>query len=305
MMNLAPTLPFLLIASLHPLLAADLAHQSLDLIDPGLFGFGMPGAKTEFTFSAAQDFTAGDGALSLLDGRVRLPVWGRELEEGTMLGASISYGWSALELELDGVPGIGLGPQFLQEVELQLGIVHFPTAAQGDEGWMGIGIVSPGMGGRAFAFTAIGLAGYQYSKRFTLAVAGIYRYSLGETLALPGVGFLWQPTPQWLVQATAPVFAIGWKPAPELTYSLCAYPAGGRWGVDHQGTDGKIAGITLESWRAGCGVEYTWRDHWRLTAQVGLNLAGKLELRQAGERVILGRDLESSAFGLLGVAWTF
>ncbi len=281
------------------------AERGPDFIDPALFGLGAPGFSTQVTGSGELDFKDGKGGLDLRDGRVRLPLWKYDFGGGTLLGASLTYNWAALGLG----DTLGVSNLTLHDVSLQLGLVHFPEA---DSGWMGLALVSPGLGSdfsagssEAFNFNAVLVAGYQFSPQLTVAAAGVYLHSIGETVAIPAIGAIWRPNKEWLVQATAPVLAVGYQASDSLRYSLSAYPTGGAWAVDRAGNDGAVEAVKLSGWRAGLGVEYRADRHWRISAQVGMNFGGQLELRDAAEHVLFGSDLEPSPFVLLGVTWAF
>ena len=275
------------------------------LIDPALLGFGPPGFSTVVTVSEGMDFDDGSGSVDYLDGRARVPWWGKEISEGNFVGTSLGYGWASLDVN----GALGVEQLTLSTVELQLTAAHFP---KGPEGWMGLGIVSGGLSSDfievssdAFSFTAIGVWGYQFSPRFTLSAAGVYAHSIGEDLLLPGVGLVWRPSDALTVQLTPPIAALGWTPNESWTLSLSAYPAGGAWGVGEKSTERKVEAVKLESWRTGLGVERRMGDHLHFAVQAGMNFGGELELRDSGQRVLLGKELDASFFCLLGVAWTF
>jgi Domain of unknown function (DUF6268) len=245
------------------------------------------------------------GALDLADGRMRIPFWGHRWENGTMMSGSLTYSWTQLGMDNP----LGLSSTTLHALDLNLSLAHLPRE---DQGWMGLLILSPGVATDFdqitrddVTLTAIGVLGYQISPSLSLAVAGYAHQAAGETTAFPGVGVLWKPTDTTIVQLTPPIVALGWNPQKDWTLSLAAYPTGSAWDVDHSGTDGMVEAIKFSAWRVGLGVEYRIWDHLRLTAQVGVNFGGEIELRDASERVLWGRDLEASPFGLIGAAWTF
>jgi hypothetical protein len=277
----------------------------LNLIDPALLGFGPPGFATVATASKTMDFKGGGGGVDYIDGRALIPVWGKEFDGGTVIGAQLAYRWATVDVS----SVLGLPRQTLQSAEIQLTAAHFPT---GDRGWVGAVIASPGLSSDFkktasddFSFSVIALGGYQFSPKFIAVAAGVYVHSIGEDTFVPGAGFLWRPTPEWSVQITPPIGAIAWSPDKNWTLSLSAYPAGGAWGVDNAGTSHQVAAVKLDDWRVGLAAERKFGPHFRVTAQVGSNFGGKLELRDSSQRVLFGRDLNGSLFGLLGVSWNF
>lgn len=304
-----PAISLLLVASASLLLNTNVAARegSLGVIDPALLGFGSPGVSAVGTVSEPMDFDGGGGSVKFYDGRSKIPVWSKRFEEGSVLGASLGYGWASLEV--DGADALGLERQNLHSLEFQLTAAHFPKSG---EGWMGLAIVNPGLktdftnvSGDDFSLSAILVGGYQFSPRFTLSAAAVYFHSIGEDRFIPGVGAVWKPNDEWIVQLTPPIAAIGWTPHHDWTISISAYPSGGSWDVDDQGEDGRIEAIKLDGWRSGLGVERRFGDHWRFNFQVGVNFGGELELRDDSERVLFGRDLDPSLFGMVGLAWSF
>jgi hypothetical protein len=283
----------------------ELEEVDMNLIDPALLGFAPPGFSAVITVSKAMDFSNGGGSVDYTDGRALLPVWAHETEDGTVFGATLAYGWASL----DASGALGLPRQNLNTLELQLTAAHFP---KGDEGWMGLAIVSPGLttdfknvSSDDFSFSAIVVAGYQFSPRFTLSAAAFYAHSIGEDTVAPGIGVVWRPNEQWIVQLTPPIGAVGWSPNKNWIFSLSAYPSGSAWGIDQEGKDRNTKAIQLEGWRAGLDMERRVGDHLRLSVQVGMNFGGQLELRDRNGGVLFNRDLDSSPFGLLGAAWNF
>ena len=87
--------------------------------------------------------------------------------------------------------------------------------------------------------------------------------------------------------------------------SLSAYPGGGGWDLDWEGTGGNVERVKLESWRTGLGIEKKIDEHLRISAQAGVNIGGKLELRDGSNHKLFSEDLDPSVFGLCGVSYAF
>ena len=295
----------LLLTSLFliPVLRAD--ETKMDLIDPALLGFGKPGFSTAVTMSGSMDFENGGGSVNYLDGRALIPLWGKESDPETFIGVMLGYGWASLDVDHT----LGVDRLSLTTLECQFTAAHFPKS---DQGWMGIGIISPGIStdfnhvtGDDFSLSALGVWGYQFSPSFTLSAAGFLNYSLGETMAIPGIGVVWRPTDTLIVQLTPPIAAIGWTPLKDWTFSFSAYPAGGAWDVDREGAGGKVESVKLEGWRTGLGAERKIGEHLRISAQVGVNIGGTLELRDGSDHKLFREDLAPSICGLLGASYAF
>jgi hypothetical protein len=307
-----PNALLLLIALLQvPALHADetaadrIDPVEMNLIDPALLGFGPPGFSTAFTASGSMDFEKSGGSVDYFDSRTLIPLWGREIDPETFIGVMLGCGWASLDVDRT----LGVDRLSLTTLECQITAAHFPEA---DQGWMGIGIISPGVStdfnhltGDDFSFSALAVWGYQFSPRFTLSAAGFFNYSIGETTAVPGIGVVWRPTDTLILQLTPPIAAIGWTPVKDWTISFSAYPAGGGWDVDREGTDGNVERIQLEGWRTGLGVERKIGQHLRISVQAGVNIGGKIELRDGSDRKLFSEDLDPSMFGMIGASYSF
>lgn len=277
-------------------------------VDPALLGFGAPGFSLAVTGSATMDYDESSrrsGSLDYLDARARFPVWAHEIGNGAFIGVSFNYSIASF----DASNLLGIDKQTLHSADIQFSAARMPTT---DSGWMGILLVNPGISSDLrsfnsddFTFTSVAVLGYQYSPHLTLAVSGVYNHAIGEDTAIPGVGIIWKPTDTLTLQLLPPIFAVGWTPVHDWTFSLTAYPGGGAWNVSNQGRAQNVQAINLDLWRAGVGVEHRIGKNWRVTAVAGANLGGKIELRDNNQIVLADRDLKPSAFGLLGVAWDF
>ncbi len=302
-----PLIVLLLTPALHAeeIASSKIAPVEMNLIDPALLGFGPPGFSTALTVSGSMDLKNGGGSVDYLDGRALIPLWGRELDPETFFGVMIGYGWASLDVDHT----LGVNTLSLTTLECQFTAAHFPKT---DQGWMGIGIISPGIStdfnhvtADDFSFSALGVWGYQFSPTFTLSAAGFFNYSLGETTAVPGIGVVWRPSDTLIVQITPPIAAIGWTPLKDWTFSFSAYPGGGGWDVDREGTGGKVESVKLECWRTGLGVERKIGEHLRISGQIGVNVGGKLELRDGSGDKLFSENLDPSIFGLLGASYSF
>jgi Domain of unknown function (DUF6268) len=279
--------------------------EGLNLIDPALIGFGPPGFSTVATISESMNFDGGGGAIDFTDGRFLLPAWGKRLDSGTVYGVSVGYDWA----NFDAGDWLGLGKSTLQSLELQFTAAHFP---KGDTGWLGIALITPGLGSDFnqisaddFSLRGIAVVGYQFNPKVALALAGYANSSIGEVIAYPGIGLIWRPSDAWMFQLTPPIMGIGWSPNKAWMISLSAYPSGGQWDVDGEGTDGRIEAISLSLFRAGLGIERRIGKHFRIVAQAGVNFGGDIEIRDQNQVVLAQRDLEPALFGLLGAAYAF
>lgn len=277
--------------------------EGMFLIDPALLGFGAPDPAVTVTFSQPLDYSNTPGSIDLFETRLRVPMFGRRFDSGWALGASLIHEYTSADFN----GALGLSSADLHALELQLSAACLPVA---DSGWMGLVIASPGLATEFqgissddFGIRVIAVAGYQFSPRFTLAVSGYFEQMVGEQMAMPGIGVLWRPAPDWIAQITPPIGAIGWRAAENLTFNIAAFPSGGAWNLDQD--PAAVDAVILRGFRVGLGAEYCLGQNWRINVLAGMNVGGEIEFRDDAGRVLRESDLESSAFGMIGVSRRF
>ena len=194
----------------------------------------------------------------------------------------------------------------LHALEVQLAARWQPK----DSRWWGLGFVTPGLATDfedvnrdAFSLTALAIAGYRWSDRLDFAGGVVMTYDLGEVKVYPALGFIWEPSEEFIVQATPPIVAIGWRPVDTWTLALVTYPAGGGWSVGSRGDDVRQIDLTL--WRAALSLEKRLDEHWSFSVRVGVSFGGELELRDEREIVLSDTDLDAAAFAAAAVKWSF
>lgn len=249
------------------------------------------------------DFSDGSGTLDMFETRVRVPLFKRRLDSGLRYGASLIHEYTMADF--NGV--LGLGRLDLQSLELQMSAGYFPRTSTG---WMGLLIASPGLASDFdglssddFTFRVIAVGGYQFSRTFTLALAGYFSHSMEEQRALPGIGIIWRPSPRWAVQLTPPIGAVVWRATDSLAFNLTAFPSGGSWNVNDDA--GRVNGVVISGYRVGAGLEYKLNPTWRFNLLAGMNVGGDFELRDSGNNVIRESDLDAVPFGMLGISCRF
>ncbi len=289
--------------SVHSETVASAPPSRPQLLDPAALGFGRADPIVIGTVYDTMDFSDGSGALDMVESRLRLPLYRKRFDSGWGFGASLIHEYTSADLN----GHLLLDRLDLHSLELQFSLRHFPGT---DTGWMGLLIASPGLatdfediGSDDFSFRLIGVAGYQFSPRFTLALAGYFAQSIGEQTALPGFGVIWRPSDDWMVQLTPPFAAIGWQATDTLSFSVSGFPSGGSWDISEEPSP--VADIDISGWRVGIGSEYRLTDNWRINVIVGVNLFGNIELRDSEEIVLNETDLDEAMFGMLGVSYRF
>jgi len=290
-----------LFSTLLGLLAAMPAGRATEFIDPAALGFGSPAFTLDTTYQATLDYDRGNGGLEMWETRAILPL-GKWERGDLLIGVGVDYAWH----HADFGGREGLGAKDLQSLKARLALAWRPK----DSKWWALGFVSPGLAtdfeavsSDAFTISGLGLLGYRWSARLDLAV-GVYASSgLDETQVMGAVGFIWRPNDRWIVQATPPVVAIGWRPSTDWTLALVGYPGGSSWEVAE--TEAGVRQVKLRLWRVAASVEKRIGEHWRVNLRAGVSLGGELELRDGNSREISSTDLDSAAFGAVAVKWAF
>ena len=278
--------------------------RAVELIDPAALGFGAPAVTLDFTFQNSLDYESESGGLDLLEVRAIAPLAGTK-RGNLFLGAGLNYAGISADFG-------GFGGQFSQErkdlhtISLQLFAAYDSKASP----WWALGFLTPGLstdftdiGSDAFTANALGLIGYHWSDRLDLAAGIFANWSLSEVMVLPALGLIWRPNDQWILQATPPIIALGYRPTSDWTLGLVAYPGGGAWEVGD--SSDPIRQINLTLWRAALSIEKKFGPHWRLSLRSGLAFGGDLEFRDSTARVLSATDLDPAPFAAAALKWAF
>lgn len=271
-----------------------------ELIDPAARGFGKPSYTLDFTWQDELPLEGAPGGLEMWEARALAPLL-KLGDEHLLFGLSLGY--EATGFDLGGDMPVDTD---LHVLEAQLAVRWAPE----DSRWWGLGFVTPGIAtdfeevnGDAFSLTALAIAGYRWSDRLDLAGGVVMTYDLGEVQVYPALGFIWQPSEDFIIQATPPIVAIGWRPVETWTLALVTYPGGGGWSVG-SGED-EVRQIDLTLWRAALSLEKKVGDHWSFSVRAGVSFGGELELRDEREVVLQDTDLDAAPFAAAAVKWSF
>jgi hypothetical protein len=265
----------------------------------------MPGTPT-----AAVTWRTADGRQKTLnyragcggpEGRALIPAL-KWQHDSWLFAAGLNY----TGIEADFNTSANLGTTHLHDLAIQL------VAAYNNPNtpWWALGFLTPGIASDfssvtsdALTATSLALVGYRWNDHLDLAAGVFASWSLGEASVLPAIGFIWNPSSHWTIQATPPIVAIGWKPIPNWTFGLVAYPAGGSWEIGNSSDPTRQ--INLSLWRAALSIERRLGPHWRISARSGIAFAGDIEFRDSSARVLSSSNLDSAPFAALALKWAF
>lgn len=271
-----------------------------DLIDPAARGFGRPAYTFDFTWQRELDLEDTAGGLKTWEARALAPLAAFGSEE---FRVGLSLGYELRDLDLGGPLPLDTD---LHALEAQVAARWAPKNSR----WWGLGFITPGIAtdfedvsGDSFSLTALAIAGYECSETLDFAGGVVMTYDLGDVKVYPALGFIWEPSPEFIVQATPPIVAIGWRPTDSWTLALVTYPAGGGWTVGSEGD--AIREVDLSLWRAALSLEKKVSANLSVSVRGGVSFGGELELRDARQRVIQDTDLETAAFAAASVKWSF
>jgi hypothetical protein len=283
------------------LLLAALPAPAADLIDPAALGFGSPAFTLDTTFQDSLSLENGAGDINLFEVRALIPAL-KWQHDSWLFAAGLNY----TGIEADFNTSANLGTTHLHDLAIQL------VAAYNNPNtpWWALGFLTPGIASDfssvtsdSLTATSLALVGYRWNDQLDLAAGVFASWSLGEATVLPAIGFIWNPSSHWTIQATPPIVAIGWKPIPNWTFGLVAYPAGGTWEIGNSSDPTRQ--INLSLWRAALSIERRLGPHWRISARSGLAFAGDIEFRDSSARVLSSSDLDPAPFAALALKWAF
>ncbi|WP_265594805.1 DUF6268 family outer membrane beta-barrel protein [Haloferula sp. BvORR071] len=242
-----------------------------------------------------------------------LDVWQVELH--TFLSKPINFGpdltflptfrYEGTFLRYDGtLPGFPLKDEDLHSIELPLYLIHTTPSSP----WICGAYLRPALAtdfdhidsDDIFVDAAIG-AGYKFSDSFYLGAGLAIEDAFGNEELIPGLAFLWSPTPDLTFQLLGPVFDAVWNATPDWRVGVDIRAAGGAWNID----DNNISRtIDFSSYRAGVHVHRRLVDTWWLEGGAGITFANEMNLKTPNglglNEAVLG-DLDEGIYGYLAV----
>ena len=154
----------------------------------------------------------------------------------------------------------------------------------------------------AIGLTAFGGVIYQFSSRFALAAGVYYGGGVGDSVIIPGVGFVWAPTDNLVVHLLPPNPGITWLPNDDWRISFEVLSASSAWSVE---PDGQRYDLQFTSFRAGLTVDRRITESLWLTVRGGTSLFQRVEVFDDAERVDFASDVDNAIYGSVGLRLTF
>ncbi len=277
--------------------AVPCAALAADAPDSGAFGVGRPGIMTEYTFGDELGFSG--GSLDLQELRVLSPLWAKQ-DGPDIWSVSLRYTGSFLDLG----NAAGFGSADLHATDLYLDYRRLPDT--GFACWFraaaSLSGDFDGLSGDDFQASTMGIVGYRFSKSFGLLAGYHVGWLMDEIRAYGAIGLVWNPNDHWMIQLTPPVPSVSWSPVADWTFSLSAWPGSSAWNVHRQDA---VEEVELTLWRAALGVEHRFTENFHIALRAGFNFASEIELRDASDRVLLGKSLDNAVFGAVSLRYSF
>lgn len=136
-----------------------------------------------------------------------------------------------------------------------------------------------------------------------LVGAGVYvSDALDDIGAIPGVGFVWTPTEDWLISYYGPRFIARYELNDRNQIGLEVASNGGVWNID--GNDRSLK-LNLNSWRSGLYYRYNLAGELWIEAGGGMTFANDLELQTRDGLGLFENQLgkaESAPYAYIGLS---
>lgn len=256
-------------------------------------------ATMGFEWHDTHDFEDGMGEAEFSVFEVRAPFFYHSFANGTKIAAGMDYSLTNLNAKADGYSWDGE----LHGLFLPIYFTHRPEGGK----WFYLAQVAPGlrtdfsdMDGDDFAFRTFASAMRQINDELVLGVGAFFSYDVDEIFAVPGIGFTWKPSDEWLVSLIPPQIAVSWIPGEDWNVSAIFRPRSFVADIDEDGDSPDIASVNYG--RLSLAVKrrlFNSPDLW-LSLSAGYTVYSEVELQQSGQSLFDG-DLDQGFFAGAGV----
>jgi hypothetical protein len=174
------------------------------------------------------------------------------------------------------------------------------------EEWLFGAMVMPGISGDlentsdAFTFSAFAGAGYKVSPTLSLLGGVFYADGFGDDFLAPGVGVIWNPSPDWSVNIMPPFASVRWNFQEDYYLSMFARFDSTTWNVGADAT-GPDRDVNMSSTRVGLRLERRLTE--RLWGQIsaGYNLGREMQIENLNNLTLQQDDIDPSPFVQIGI----
>lgn len=263
--------------------------------------FSVAGAYVSWSDEAGLSDGGGSVSKYRLGADVAVPLI---MNERFKLTAGAIYRFD--QFDFDGVPEpLGGGSLELHRAELPLNL--WTDHSEKWKSWLrfqpGLASDFENVSGDDLTLTALALLAYKYSDTLTFAGGAYYSRDLGDSTVLPALGFIWEPSPRWIVGITAPRLEIIHAPTRDWLITANAFPSGGGWNVSGVSESGEDVDFNYSAIRTSLGIDRRLTGRLWGFVDLGYEFAQEIELDGAGED--FSEDLDGNFFFNAGVKLRF
>ena len=251
-------------------------------------------AALSYEWLDTRDFEDGSGSADISVFEFRSPVFYRNFGSGTRMAIGVDYALTDLSIDNEAINWDGQ----LHALFIPFSFTHRSPGSE----WFWLGQVVPGLrtdfgsiDSDDFAFRTFAVAMRQFGDNLALGFGAFFSYDVDEIFAVPGIGFTWKPSDQWLFSLIPPQLAASWMPDDNWIVSATFRPRSFVADLD-EGEDGPdIASVSYG--RAGLSVRRRIADspHLWLNVHAGYTLYSEVELQQDGQS-LFDTDLDNGFY---------
>ena len=233
---------------------------------------------------SAQEFSLLAPILPLSNGRLRLLVY-------------LSYTATSFDTSV---------PNLLTEDTLHSLSVPVALLYEHSDKWMFGGIVLPGLSGDlssasdAFSFSAFAGFGYKAAPNLRWFGGVFYNDGFGDNLVIPGVGLMWNPSPDLAVTILPPLAEINWRFQEDYLLTLFARYASTTWNVNADSA-GPARDITMTSTRVGLRLERHLTERLWAQVSVGYAFGREMQIENLNNTTLQRDNIDPAPFVQIGL----
>ena len=190
-----------------------------------------------------------------------------------------------------------------------LNSIRMPIAVIYDysDEWLFGGMVMPGLSGDmentgdAFTFSAFAGFGYKASPNLRWFGGVFYSDGFGDDFVAPGIGVMWNPTPDLSVNILPPFANVSWRFHEDYMLSMFARYESPTWNVDADNA-GPTRDVNMSSARVGLRLERRMTEHLWAQVSAGYSFGREMEIENLSNNTLQKDDIDSSPFVQIGLS---
>lgn len=251
-------------------------------------------AALSYEWLDSRDFENGTGSADISVLEARAPFFYRNFGTGTRMAIGLDYALTDLSIDNEAINWSGQ----LHALFVPFSFTHRSPGSE----WFWLGQVTPGLrtdfegiDGDDFAFRTFAVAMRQFGDNLAIGFGAFFSYDVDQIFAVPGIGFTWKPSDQWLFSLIPPQLSASWMPDDDWIVSATFRPRSFVADLDEGENAPDIASVSYG--RAGLSVRRRLADspHLWLNVHAGYTLYSEVELQQDGQS-LFETDLDNGFY---------